>query len=187
MSSLRTSPRAGDLYGHERGQGVVEFALILPLFVLLVAGIVQFGIGLNYWLDLQRVANQGARWAAVNNWPPECPAGTANSTNGGSGCTATPACNAASRTGATLQNMLYCQLLTKGESNTTVEVCYPSGSSGAVGDPVTVRLTRPFKVIGIPFLPGGFGNVTIRGSATMRLEQSQAAADNGLLTGVNTC
>ena len=54
---------------------MVEFALILFPLLLLVAGIIQFGIGLNYWLDMQRIANQGARWAAVNNWPPDCPSG----------------------------------------------------------------------------------------------------------------
>ena len=49
----------------ESGQATVEFALILFPLLLLVAGIIWFGIGLNYWLDMQRIANQGARWAAV--------------------------------------------------------------------------------------------------------------------------
>ena len=181
--------RVGDVRRSERGQAVVEFALILPVFVLLLGGIIQFGIGLNYWLDLQRVANQGARWAAVNNWPPDCPAGTANSANGGTGCTTSPTCNPrpAQPTHSTLQNALTCQLLTKGEKNTAVSLCYPPGSTGKVGDAITVRLVRGFNVIRIPFLPGGMGNVKITGSATMRLEQSQAAADGGLLTGVGSC
>jgi hypothetical protein len=180
--------RAGSPRRNERGQAVVEFALILPVFLLLVMGIIQFGIGLNYWLDLQRVANQGARWGAVNNWPPDCPAGTVNVTNGGTGCNATPACSArAQPTHATLQNTLSCSLLTKGEKNTTVLVCYPPGSTGKVGDPVRVQLSRPFNVIGIPFLPGGLRSIQIHGSATMRLEQSQAAADGGLLSGVAAC
>src|SRR5687768_311758 len=56
----------------QEGQALVEFALIAPLFFLLVAGIIQFGVALNYWLDLQRIANQGARWAVVNTYP-GCP------------------------------------------------------------------------------------------------------------------
>ena len=56
----------------ESGQAMVEFALILFPLLILVVGIIQFGIGLNYWLDMQRIANQGARWAAVDNWPPDC-------------------------------------------------------------------------------------------------------------------
>ena len=49
----------------ERGQAMVEFALILFPLLILVAGIIQFGIGLNYWLDANRIANQGARFAVV--------------------------------------------------------------------------------------------------------------------------
>ena len=48
---------------------LVEFALILPLFLLIVVGIIQFGVALNFWLDMQRIANQGARWAVVDRYP----------------------------------------------------------------------------------------------------------------------
>ena len=59
-----------DRYARDResGQATIEFALILIPLLILVGGIIYFGIGLNYWLDMNRVANQGARWAAVNNW-----------------------------------------------------------------------------------------------------------------------
>ena len=50
----------------ESGQATTEFALILLPLLLIVSGIIYFGIGLNYWLDMQRIANQGARWAAVD-------------------------------------------------------------------------------------------------------------------------
>ena len=75
---MRTRTPNGVRFGHAResGQAMVEFALILFPLLLLVAGIIQFGIALNYWLDMQRIANQGARWAAVNNWPPDCPRGS---------------------------------------------------------------------------------------------------------------
>src|SRR5918992_2099973 len=59
-----TQPRVDS--SRERGQALVEFALILPLFLILVVGLIQFGVGLNFWLDLNRLANQGARWAVVN-------------------------------------------------------------------------------------------------------------------------
>ena len=61
------SAPAGGSRSRERGQALVEFALIAPLFLLIVVGIIQFGIGLNYWLDLNRIANQGARWAVVDH------------------------------------------------------------------------------------------------------------------------
>src|SRR4029450_12566326 len=50
----------------DRGQALVEFALIAPLFLMLVVGIIQFAVAFNFWFDLQRLANQGARSAAVN-------------------------------------------------------------------------------------------------------------------------
>ena len=53
----------------ERGQAMVEFVLIAPLLFLLVGGILQMALALNYWLDMQRIANQGARWAVVARYP----------------------------------------------------------------------------------------------------------------------
>ena len=117
---MRTCNPNGVRCGHDResGQSTVEFALILFPLLLLVAGIIQFGIALNYWLDMQRVANQGARWAAVNNWPPDCPRGSPLSSCTGSN---------------TLQATLQRQMLTKGlqnPSNTDVQLCYPNGTKG---------------------------------------------------------
>ena len=34
---------------------------------MIVVGVIQFGVALNFWLDMQRIANQGARWAVVNS------------------------------------------------------------------------------------------------------------------------
>jgi hypothetical protein len=182
IASVRT-PVAG-LRGHEneRGQSTVEFAIILPIFILLVFGVIQFGLGLNFWLDQQRVANQGARWASVNNWPPNCVEGSAVGA-----CSNTPASCQGAQTGATLQWTLHCQLLTNGEAAaSTVSICYPNSGSKHAGDPVQIQVTRPFKIIGIPFIAGGFGSITLRGSATARLEQTQDPTDPGatpLITG----
>jgi len=61
----------------QRGVAVIEFALVaIPLF-LLVLGIIDFGRALNYYNDMQQLAGQGARFAAVNQEP-----GTAGGTAG---------------------------------------------------------------------------------------------------------
>ena len=52
---------------------MVEFVLVAPLLFLLVGGIVQVALALNYWLDMQRIANQGARWAVVARYPVDPP------------------------------------------------------------------------------------------------------------------
>ena len=50
----------------DRGSAMVEFALVLPILLLLVIGIMDVGKGFRYWLDETHLANQGARWVAVN-------------------------------------------------------------------------------------------------------------------------
>ncbi|MCA1564020.1 MAG: pilus assembly protein [Acidobacteria bacterium] len=50
----------------ERGQTMVEFALVLPIFVVLLFGIVQFGIAFNNYITLTDAARAGARKAAVS-------------------------------------------------------------------------------------------------------------------------
>jgi Flp pilus assembly protein TadG len=49
----------------ERGQGLVEFVLVLPIFLLLVFAIIDFGMGFHAWLTVTNSAREGARLGAV--------------------------------------------------------------------------------------------------------------------------
>ncbi len=49
----------------ERGQAVAEFALIVPIFLLLVFAIVDFGMGFHAWITVTNAAREGARLGAV--------------------------------------------------------------------------------------------------------------------------
>ena len=49
----------------QKGQSLVEFGLVLPVLVLLLVGIVQFGVVLNVWLTVGHAAAEGARSAIV--------------------------------------------------------------------------------------------------------------------------
>jgi Flp pilus assembly protein TadG len=49
----------------ERGQAVVEFAIVLPLLLLLLMGIWQFGVVYDKWQNLNGAAREGARAAIV--------------------------------------------------------------------------------------------------------------------------
>ena len=51
--------------GDERGQAVAEFALIIPIFLLLVFAIVDFGMGFHAWITVTNSAREGARLGAV--------------------------------------------------------------------------------------------------------------------------
>jgi Flp pilus assembly protein TadG len=48
-----------------RAQTIVEFALILPIFLLLVAGTIEFGRALFAYAQLLQAAQEGARYGAV--------------------------------------------------------------------------------------------------------------------------
>jgi Flp pilus assembly protein TadG len=50
----------------ERGQAVVELALVLPLFLMLLLGIVQFGTVFRDYVALTDATRVGARQAAVS-------------------------------------------------------------------------------------------------------------------------
>lgn len=52
-------------FRRERGQTMVEFAIVVPILLLLLFAILQFGIVFNNWITLTDAARAGARQAAV--------------------------------------------------------------------------------------------------------------------------
>ncbi len=50
----------------EDGQSMVEFALILPIFLLILCGIIDFGWLFYNQLSLNNACREGARYAVVN-------------------------------------------------------------------------------------------------------------------------
>jgi Flp pilus assembly protein TadG len=126
------------------GSAVVEFAVVLPVLLLMVFGILDFGRAMNYDNDATHLANEGARWAVVNANP------------GGSG---------------SLQSYIKSQGDTSElRNNSTVCVSFPNGSSN-VGDPVSVTVAVNFTWL--PFIGTAVGgaSTTMTGKAVMRLEQ----------------
>jgi Flp pilus assembly protein TadG len=62
MIKQRTTRRLSD----ERGQAMTEFAIVLPIFLLLIFAIIQFGIVWNNYVTLTDAARAGARKATVS-------------------------------------------------------------------------------------------------------------------------
>jgi len=52
------------MWPDERGQSLVEMALVLPLLLLLVLGIIDFGRAFNNYIIITNAAREGARYAA---------------------------------------------------------------------------------------------------------------------------
>lgn len=61
--------------GRARGQALVEFALIAPIFFLLLFGLIEFGRAVYTIQILDNAAREGARYAIVHGAASTCPSG----------------------------------------------------------------------------------------------------------------
>jgi len=57
-----------------RGQSLVEFTVLLPLLLMMISGLIEFGFMLNYYLDMIDAAREAARFAADDD-PIRLPSG----------------------------------------------------------------------------------------------------------------
>jgi len=136
---------------------MVEFALILPLLLGLVVAIIQFGSAFNYWNDLNQMAGDGARFAAVDRVP------------GGGSLTGPTGYIAGQADASELRaNADACLIvLDQASGNPKLDL-----SKAKVGDAVRVQtsMTKDYSFIPIGPLAGAT-TVRLRGNATMRIER----------------
>jgi Flp pilus assembly protein TadG len=52
---------------NQKGQALVEFAIVLPILIMLVMGILQFGMMLNAYLTIENASREGARAGIVGS------------------------------------------------------------------------------------------------------------------------
>jgi Flp pilus assembly protein TadG len=62
--ALRGGRRRRDRCGRDRGAAAIEFALLLPLLLLIIFGIIDFGRALNTQITITQAAREGARLAS---------------------------------------------------------------------------------------------------------------------------
>jgi Flp pilus assembly protein TadG len=149
MTHLKTHIQS--LFRNEDGAALVEFALVLPLLLVLLLGMVDLGKAYNYWIDETHLSHTAARWAAVNKNPGP---------------------------GATLQQSIRGEADTDELKNggtdsiaNPVQVCvsFPNGTSN-VGDPVKITVSADYNFLSFLTSQSGLTAKTITGSSTMRLE-----------------
>jgi hypothetical protein len=133
----------------EDGVAMTEFALIVPIFLVIVTGLLAFGRVFFYWIETNHMASETARWAVVDRNP--------------YGAQSLQDHAAQSTTVEFASDVKVC-IDFPGTSYTTVDL----------GDPVRVRIQKPFSFL--PIL--GMGTITIKGSSTMRLERIADAISN---------
>ena len=136
----------------DQGQTLVEFALILPILLLLVIGIFDFGSAFNSKNDLNFLANTAARYAEVNSCTP---------------CGTQTIADYVKSTADTSQL----------GSSLTITFCLPNGTSD-VGDPLQASATGTFPWAAGAKLPGlpDFGSARLTSTVTVRILQSPTDA-----------
>ena len=120
----------------ESGAVLVEFALILPLVLILLLLILDFGRAINYWVDTTHLASEGARLAAVDKVCPDTRRCAGTPFRSTSRAAPTPkSCGPAGRPGV---------------SSPGLEVCveYPEDRDGE--SPVTVTVSAEYDWMPVP-------------------------------------
>jgi Flp pilus assembly protein TadG len=125
----------------EKGQALVEFAIILPVLLLILFGILQFGVTFNNYISVTAAAREGARKASVSR------------TLGASAAT-TAATNAAKAAAPSLKQ-------------SSIQVTVTPSNNWAAGSDVTVLVKYPYS---INILGKVVSSGYLTSSTTMRLE-----------------
>lgn len=166
------------------GQATLEFALVVPVFLTMLMGIVDFGRVVWATDTLASAAREGARFAIVHggSLSDPCPVGPLYA-GYGPAPSASAGCPNPSPSKQSIKDAATAAAIAGG-SSLTVTVCYGSGCSGdtdavvgydlsgnpitatnARGTPVTVVVTSRLDLI-VPSLLQ-LGSYTVTGSSTM--------------------
>ena len=150
MNRPITEPRTGLL--SQSGAVMVEFVLVLPIFLVLLLGMFDFGKAFNYWIDGTHLSHEGARYAAVGKNP-------------GPGATLADSIKSRADT-AELRDG-------GGSVSGPIKVCvsFPAGTS-KVGDPVEVNVQFTYKFLSyINSMYPAISTKTVNNKSTMRIER----------------
>lgn len=158
MTRLERRLRAGR---EQRGAALVEFALVVTLFLMLVFGMIEFGIDYSNYIAVRNGSREAARLGVVNDLSnaPSCKI---------NGAAVTPPASPTSQTDAT--NALVCKAKSRiglDGSTTKIKILVPSPSIGG-----TLQICANYPVSSIAGLIAPFvAGKTVVSTVTMRLEQ----------------
>jgi Flp pilus assembly protein TadG len=146
----------------ESAQSLAEFAIIVPVLLILVFGIIDFGLGIRAYMGVSSATREGARYGAVGN-----PAGTFVS--GGTGeCNGTSNSTVVGRVCSRLDGLNL-------DNVEDVSVTYPGGNTP--GNPVQVSaeyhyeyITPIKRLVGFFTLGALDDEITLTATTDMRLE-----------------
>ncbi len=116
----------------ERAQSLAEFALLIPVFLILMFGVVDFGMGLRAYITVAQATREGARFAAVGN------AAGAFTTGGSGQCNGSTNTTVVGKVCTTMDGLNLVKV-------TSVTVTYPNGNQP--GNSVRVSTTYNYNYI----------------------------------------
>ncbi|MEJ5340989.1 MAG: TadE/TadG family type IV pilus assembly protein [Thermogutta sp.] len=135
--------KCGDC-GRPAGVAVVEFAVVAPIFFLLVLGLIEFGRMVMVQQVITNASREGARRAIIQG-----------------------------ATTAEVISVVENYLASGGIRSATVTVTPDPIDSAGYGEPVTVTVTVPFRQVSWLPSPMFLGGVELRATTTMRREAVQ--------------
>jgi hypothetical protein len=152
-----------------RGQALVEFALVIPLFLAMLFAIVDLGRVIWAANTVGNAAREAARFAIVHGERNIfCPVGPSGALTVPTASTACPFPSPSTQ----MVKDVASNYAVAGGSNLTITVCYGVGCTGNDslstnhrGEPVTVRVTSDVGLVTGGLL--GFSAFEVSGSATM--------------------
>ncbi|HZQ19564.1 MAG TPA: TadE/TadG family type IV pilus assembly protein [Terriglobales bacterium] len=149
----------------ERGQALVEFAMVIGFLVIFVVGILEMSLFLYNYAWLTDAAKEGVRYAIVHGASgsnPAGPTGTSGTSSSWSQCTnsnssSAPSVASAVKTfaAASLHNI----------SSMNVYVCYPDGNNNP-GSGVQVSVSYPYS----PLFLTNWATIPISASSVGRIQ-----------------
>jgi Flp pilus assembly protein TadG len=140
-------------WGSERGAELIEFAIVLPILMLLVAGIFDFGMMFRTFEAVTNAAREGARVAVLPGYELNV--------------------DVESRVNAYLN----ASGLNNANSVTSPNITVATSAGTFTARQVTVVYNYPFVVLGgvAPLFGGSFGSIDLTARSVMRTETAAAA------------
>ena len=146
------------LHGRDRGQALVEFALVIPVFIFLVMGIFDLGRAVYANSTISNAAREGARIAIVDQ-------------------TCAHITSEATRQSVALANVTVTADF-RDPAGAVLATC-PTTAARAIGDVAVVRVNYTFTAA-TPFLSAILGNINLSATSKFSIEATCVEPTNSV-------
>lgn len=105
--------------GDEKGSNLAEAAILLPVFLVLLLGVADLGMGFTTYISLSNAAREGSRWMTIH---PDDKSGT--------------------------RTRIYHEISSAGLNQSDVEIVFtPDQSAYESGDIVTIQINHDYQLL----------------------------------------